>query len=292
MKKLYKAFLIAAAMTTVLALAACSDDDDDNGSSTPTATLPASVGTNEVSGKTWKETSSSGDTTTLVFTDSTATETTINSKNETSVDKYRYTYDSEKKLIHLALISWDEDVGETVSSVSDYVALCKEDYEADEWTNILSAYYTAEGKAIFSAVETRKYEIDGSSLKLSNPTYFNGLPPTKVFFSGSDIEIYNFGRIKIEDNGTSFEVFPTYKDSSFTGTVFVSKKGEEASETAGTISGTYTTNGTGFTGCTIKLTFTSLPSAITGVTKNTEYTLSQSTDSDFAESYTTYTLVN
>ena len=287
MKKISVLFATLLAISLVgFGFVSCSDDDDDGGSSggsSVTATLPANVGTNEFSGKTWTLSSGSSSVT-LAFTDSTL-KWTKTKGSSTGVDNLKYTYNSTEKLLYLTYTS--RIMGTTtVNSVSDYVNYVKSMTTAagETWTSGMNEYYTAEGTAYFKIPLIFSYSIDGTSLKLSDYTYFDGTLPTNPEFEKSLNSGYIklVGRIKIEDSSsTKYYSWPTYSDGSFSGNVFNSDK----DTVIGTISGTYTTSGKGLTGSTVTLKFTSLPSTISGVSTNTEYVLSQQGSS----SYTTFT---
>ncbi len=299
MKKLHKAFLLSLMAASLFALSACSDDDDstvsgndnstsspvstsgnsdDSGSTTVSASLPESKGTNELSGKKFSVTESDNSTITWEFSDTTAKVT-----NGDNVVNYRYTYDSTKKIINLVYTSITLD-GKSASSVSDFVNVQKQISEAagKTWTSTMEAYYTSQGTANFSTPDVFKYELGEKTLTLTK-FYFSGTLPTTAGFKLSttnsgyiELTQNSAGRIKIKDNGTKYYGHPTFSNGSFSGTMYKGK-GEE---TAGAIEGTYTTSGTGLSGCTVTLTFTSLPSSITGVETGKAYQLGQSSSED------------
>ena len=286
MKKLHKAFLIAALAISALALMACSDDDDDSGSSPVSASLPKSVGTNEVSGKKFTLTNNSV-TFTWDFSDTTAKYTATSSGN-TRIVNYKYTYDQNKGILSFGYISVVVN-GTTISSVSDYVKMIKQALEAEgeTWTSTMSAYYTAETTANYKTPDVVKYALDGTTLKLT-PYYFSGTLPTTAGFEVSlnsgyiELTAGDAGRIKIEDNGTKYYGFPTYSNGTFSGTLYEGH-GEKS---VGTIAGTYTTSGTGTSGSTVTLTFTTIPTELTGLEKNKEYTLEQDSSEGNTGSFT------
>ena len=113
MKKFSLLFAALLAISLVgFGFVSCSDDDDDGGSSggsSATATLPANVGTDELSGTSWSYDNSSGEgkVTTWTFKDGTATEKVVRqSENMTEINEYTYSYDSTKKLVYLALTKY------------------------------------------------------------------------------------------------------------------------------------------------------------------------------------------
>lgn len=285
MKKISVLFAALLAISLVgFGFVSCSDDDDDggpSGGSSATATLPANVGTNEFSGKTWTLSSGSSSVT-LAFTDSTL-KWTDTKGSSTNVDNFKYTYNSTEKLLYLAYTS--RIMGTTtVNSVSDYVNYVKSMTTAagGTWTSGMNEYHTAAGTARFKTPVIFSYSIDGTSLKLSGYKYFDGTLPTEAEFEKSldsgYIEIGGSGIIKMMISGTKYYSWPTYSNGSFSGKLFNSDK----YTVIGTISGTYTTSGKGLTGSTVTLKFASLPSTISGVSTNTEYVLSQQGGSSYA----------
>ena len=291
MKKLHKAFLIAALATSALALMACSDDDDDDSSSSSvSASLPKSVGTNEVGGKKFTLTEDES-TSTWEFSDSTV-KLTETSSDGTWIGNYKYTYDQNKGILSFGYIS-EVDNGITISSVSDYVKKEKQKLEAKgkTWTDTRLEYYTAEGTAAYNTPLVFKYELNGSMLKLT-PNYFSGTLPARGKFKVSTnsrcitLGEGEGGRIKIEDidnsSDTRYYGYPTYSNGSFSGTLYEGH-GEKS---VGTIAGTYTTSGTGTSGSTVTLTFTTIPSELTGLEKDKAYTLNQVSYEDKVYLYT------
>ena len=179
--------------------------------------------------------------------------------------------------------------GTTISTISDYVDMEKQALEAkgETWTSTKSAYYTAETTANYKTPDVVKYALDGTTLKLT-PHYFSGTLPTTAGFEVSlnsgyiELTAGDAGRIKIKDNGTKYYGFPTYSNGTFSGTLYEGH-GEKS---VGTIAGTYTTSGTGTSGSTVTLTFTTLPTELTEIEKNKEYTLEQDSSEGNTGSFT------
>ena len=271
----------------------CKEEDNNSGNvsgnttnyETIYASLPGNVGTNEFKGKTWSYTNENGSVT-YAFADSTL-QVTLISSSTTQIDNYRYAYNSTKKNLYTALISSTRGTI-TFSSVNDYVNYNKNLAAAKgvTWTSGIEAYCVGEAKIRFQTLEILSYSISGSTLTFTGG-YFTGSLPTSAEFQKSplisstnsgSLKITKFGRIKIEDTqGTYFYIWSSYDNGSFSGTVFNSDKTIEI----GTVSGTYTTSGTGTSGCSVTLKFTSIPSAIAGLTTNTSYTLSQLSTTTF-----------
>ena len=210
---------------------------------------------------------------------------------------YKYTYDTEKSLVYLvpSKFSGTAQNGKeySYSSVSEAESLLKEyGYTGDNF-----AAEKAGIAADFATTTVYKYDIADKTLKLTE--YFDGTFPISVEFgrydSESGLAIWLLGgKISVSKNSEEggeeeYFVYPTFKDGTFTGTVYSVGEDEETDSrtftSVGTVSGTYAASGTGTEGCTVKITFTAIPDSISIVAKNTEYTLTQETGED------TYTLV-
>nr|MBP3282334.1 hypothetical protein [Treponema sp.] len=141
------------------------------------------------------------------------------------------------------------------------------------------------------------------SLKLED--YFDGNLPTKCsFYKNIDeselTEEYTYGRVQsydiwLEDseNMYRYEYFLSFNSEAktFRGNMYSQKspRGEDWGDATklGTLTGTYTTEGIGTSGCKVTLTFTELPDGVPALIKtNTAYELEQDSSSG-----TTYTLV-
>ena len=240
---------------------------------TPTVELPASVGENPFNGKTFTQTNSDSDKTiSWAFTADTASETKSRTRNgqiKSEKTVYRYTYDANNNLIFFGFKSYSDDKG-AFSSVSEYEALLKEKY-GDEISKNPEALKTELERLSqrFSTKETYQYELSANTISLTG--YFDGTLPTNVSFWTSD------GKISLR-KGEGMWIWPpestgngdgyhsevvTYKDGKFFGKL----------NDLGEIEGTYTTSGTGTSGCSVTLIFTKLPSGVTVITTNTPYTL-------------------
>lgn len=246
-------------------------------------TLPESSGENPFSGKTFTENlGDSGDasrkTKTWTFTDSQATEVTTYLKdNSTGTDVYAYSYDATNKLLFLSLKSFgEEEDGEsyTCSTVSEYEELLKEwsvdeefELSDEELLNELASKTNQ-----FATMVVYKYKISESSNTLT--PYFYGTLPTAVNFSSSDNTIalkkgeglwLHLGQ---SDRNDGYHCLaPNYENGNFSGIVTLND------DFIGVLAGTYTTSGTGTSGCTITLTFTELPDSVTKFATGTEHTL-------------------
>ena len=129
--------------------------------------------------------------------------------------------------------------------------------------------------ALLSTKIIYQYEISDSNITFTD--YFDGTLPTDVSFSGEKISFTEhrmYFRLDKNDENLYFS-YPTYKNGSFTGKVYKCERGDEGWTTValGNIAGTYTTSGTGTSGCTVTLTFSELPEGITEVSTGTAYTL-------------------
>lgn len=280
MKNLRKFLLALAAFAAVFTFASCSDDDDDEGSSEGVSiTLPESVGTNELSGTKWEQ-SDSNYSRTFEFADGTATLTEVDAEDSTTTIKYvyKYTYDSENKLVYLALTTYGGTKG------SDSYSVSASSYESDvknigdsggqlswdiEWT-----------KNLFTTSTIYKYTLEDSNLTLAN--YFDGTLPSNAGFYNNDKDLDYYGYLETYDSSSeaSYALFPTFSNGSFSGNLYKEGYDDDGNyEKLGTASGTYTTTGTGTSDCTVTVTFTSLPDGFSVLTTNTAYTLTQDEDS-------------
>ena len=310
-KKILAALSAAALLATAALFASCSDDEDDDKNGTSYVTLPESVGENPLKGKTWQYTSTEdGEEVSRLwtFTDKTATYT----KSKTDYQKIvteKYSYDANKKLLYLALQSegWTED-GETTSwsSAEEHIELLKNE-EEEEWKSLSEAgkeCYLEYFKREFSTLEVNKFTIgDDGSLTIED--YFDGNLPTKFWFYKyiDENELpsgYTSGTItlegitlrnKSEDSYINYDYFLSFNSESktFSGTMYSSTSAgiDWADATKlGTVKGSYTTEGTGTSGCKVTLTFTEIPDGVPVIKTNTAYVLEQSSESDTRDTHT------
>ncbi len=304
-KKILAALSAAALLATTALFSSCSDDEDDDGKNGTTyATLPESVGENQLKGKTWQRTSEER-TYKWAFTDTTATYT-YSETDYTEIETYKYSYDTNQNLLYLALQSegWTED-GETISwsSVEEYEELMKKWYEEEgESLSDVELKWELEWEMQdFSTRGVRKYTIgDDGSLTLED--YFDGNLPTACgfykSFDESDLPSeYTYGRVRLYDiwlkdseNTYRYEYFLSFNSEAktFRGNMYSQKRpeGEDFGDTTklGTVTGTYTTEGIGTSGCKVTLTFTEIPDGVPDVIKtDTAYELELDSDSDTYE---------
>ena len=258
-KKLFLVSLILSGIN--LMFIACNSDDEDDATPTITAEIPASIGTNEFAGKTWQSSREK-----ITFSDTTS-DTTGESSDSV---KFKYSYDSTKKLLYLAEISEVLD-GVTISSVNDYVNYYKSKNKS--WTSDSETYYRNRGSEIFTIPKVFSYSISGTALELKE--YFTGEIPSTADFYKSPLQF-------IKNHITFYSVYDTqysnasayltFSGNSFSGDIY----NNEGNTKLGTLAGTYTTKGTGTSNSSVTLKFTSLPSDLTSVKTDTEYTLPQS----------------
>ncbi|MBR1715489.1 MAG: hypothetical protein IJ717_11195 [Treponema sp.] len=303
-KKILAALSAAALLATTALFASCSDDEDDGKNGTTYATLPESVGENPFAGKTWKyQRTSNGKeySHSWSFTDTTATNS--NGEEETTYT-YKYSYDANQNLLYLAFQteSWTED-GETISysSVEEYKEVVKKWYE-DEGDSISEAEMESELERIkkeFSTLGVRKYTISEDSLTLED--YFDGKLPTACYFYKSFDESdlpseYTSGFISIDCIGlydSEYDYRYNYylsfnsEAKTFSGNMYSykSSKDDDFTTKLGTVTGTYTTEGIGTSGCKVTLTFTEIPDGVPVIKTNTAYELEQNSDSDATYTY-------
>lgn len=280
MKNLRKFLFALAALAAVFTFASCSDDDDDDDDSgSATITLPESVGTNELSGSSWKQ-SDSDYSRTFEFADGTATLTEVDAEDSSTTIKrvYKYTYDSENKLVYLALTTYGgTDSGESYSiSASSYESQVKNMGDSGDHLS----WDIEWAKNLFTTPTIYKYTLDGSSLTLAN--YFDGtLPSNSYFYNKNDTNLDYDGYLQTYDSSSeaNYALFPTFSNGSFSGNLYKEGYDDGNYKKLGTASGTYTVSGTGTSDCTITFTFTSLPNEFSVITTNTAYKLTQDEDS-------------
>ena len=258
-----------------------------------TVTLPESKGTNPFNGKTFKQVITGGDASrkekTWSFDGSTAKETTIyTGKAAKEIDVYNYAYDAEKSLLFLALKS---SGGESDGVTYTYST-------AEEWGNFVKKWSEEDGEPlsqdeldievcrmrnIFATRTVYQYSISENSITFT--PYFDGSLPTIVYFHSNDNKLvmqmgeglWLWPNDNDFNNGYHCEA-PNYAEGSISGKLYnytrSQNNGEKSTQTFfGEFEATYTTEGKGTTGCSIKITFTKLPAGITDFTTGTEYTL-------------------
>lgn len=115
LKKICTALMLLAFAFVFASCSSGSDDDDDNGS----------VGENVLAGNSYRYSKSNDDktkTVTYAFKDDTVTETRVEKKTgkseETEITEYSYTYDADKGLLYLKVVSWTSD-GTKMTSMND-----------------------------------------------------------------------------------------------------------------------------------------------------------------------------
>ena len=283
----FAALLLAAAF--VFGFASCSsdsdddDDDDSSSSSTTYATLPSSVGTNELSSKSWTYTSPHGNSKETWTFNSDGTATFTENGNDdgetfTQVRTYNYTYNSNSKLVYLGLKSFSNG-SVSCSSAAEYKSLAEKYGESGDELEEDVAEIAEE----FATKLVFRYDIDDTAKTLELIYYFDGELPTWVemeyynYDSSTSQSIYIDGddggfEIKASSSSSKYKIYPTFSNGTFSGTLFQKSSGYTS---LGTAAGTYTTSGTGTKGSSVTLTFTTLPSNFTVLSTNTAYKLEQ-----------------
>ena len=310
-KKILAALSTAALLAAGALFASCSDDEDDDKNGTAYVTLPESVGENQLKGKTWKYqyTDTYGDGSdswsgTWSFTDTTATYTESETDSK-RIETYKYSYDANQNLLYLALLSesWTKD-GETISwsSVEEYEEQRKKWYE-EEGESLSDVELKSEleyRKQVFSTRGVREYTI-GEDGSLTLKHYFDGKLPTacgiyKSFDEKELTEEYTRGSINIDCiwlYGSEYDYRYDYylsfnsEAKTFSGNMYsnkISKDDEFTTTKLGTVTGTYTTEGIGTSGCKVTLTFTEIPDGVPVIKTNTPYVLEP--DSSSGKTYT------
>ncbi|MBR1723386.1 MAG: hypothetical protein IJ727_13070 [Treponema sp.] len=275
------------ACTFCLIFVSCKKDDDDDVKTVVKAELPASVGMNDFEGKTWKN-----DELTWSFTSSTATEIEVNEvyggQSETS--NYSYSYDSEKKLLYLSLVSF-EFGDTTVSSEAEYVERMKKEREDSglEFNARDMVEAKSDAKDMFEILQIYEYSIDSDG-SLTLKEYFSGSLPTFIQFrEDDDPSSSSFTNLRLEgstlkmetsDNSKTY-IFLNYSKGSFSGTAVT-----EGTILEPTATGTYIVSGAGISDSIVTLKFTALPTKITEISNlrtNTEYQLKQVSPNETSE---------
>lgn len=248
-----------------------------------TVTLPESKGTNPFNGKNFSEVILDGDASrkekTWTF-DGSIAKKTVTKKNDNSKENYTYTYayDAEKQLLFLALnnftVEYDEGHPYTISSSTEWENFTKQMAEKEGKT-ISESELAAQVGQTYNEFATRtvyQYSISENSITFTR--YFNGSLPTDCNFNYNNYKLsMDMDGFWFRPNGSSVNAeryqcpAPTYEDGKFFGIVSYNKN------YIGSFEATYTTEGKGTTGCSIKITFTKLPAGITDFTTGTEYTL-------------------
>ncbi|MBR1615324.1 MAG: hypothetical protein IJ673_07555 [Treponema sp.] len=283
----------------------------DNGDTTPHATLPESVGANPFAGKTWETSYISdgqgGNSECWKFSDTMATyRNEYYRDGELFADNYvyNYSYNADESLLYLSFqsASGTDDGGEwSYASLEDFKKTCEEYGYSSVATEMELEWVEQE----FSLLEIKKYTIDGNTLKLED--YFDGSLPTLCEFEKKFTEdelpyedsSNSYGHVGLDEvwlldetgheTGHDYRYYPTFKNGSFSGTAYDSND-EMTAVKLGTISGTYTTSGSGTaeSGCTVTLNFTSIPSGIPVIVTGKDYVL----EMESGHSDRIYTLVS
>lgn len=154
----------------------------------------------------------------------------------------------------------------------------------------------AEEVANFGTPLIWQYESDETQTPktLTLSAYFDGtLPTAGVEMESADshaIEVHaDDFRISATENTDYYICNVTYAGDTFSGTMYKRTQSndpetDDSYTTLGTAYGTYSTSGKGISDCTITIKFTQLPSEVTTISTDTDYTLEQDTKSN------TYTL--
>ena len=173
--------------------------------------LPSSQGENPLSGNFYSYVKNDGSKKiSIVFTEDTAVETEIKTKDgksESSISEYKYTYNADKGLLYLKVVSWTVD-GEKITSSDEFFEFAAREFDmtVEEARELLADYN------VFEGYETRNcFKKDESTVVFGD--YFDG----KI--TGGEFNYYVSGgiRIKLDDgitvknNATEYE----YEDGEF-----------------------------------------------------------------------------
>ena len=175
--------------------------------------LPSSQGENPLSGNSYSYAKNDGSKNILiVFTEDTAVESKVETekgKSESSVRKYKYTYNADKGLLYLKLVSWTVD-GEKITSSEEFFEFCAKEFETtvEEAKELMADYNDFEG------YETRNcFKKDESTVIFGD--YFDGKivgVEFNYYISGnSRIKLNNGITVENKTNGKKYE----YEDGEF-----------------------------------------------------------------------------
>jgi len=288
----YALVIISAVLCIVFGFLACSNDDESNDTAaSPYAALPASVGTNPFSGKTWILSWWYDESEKWIFgTDSLQRVTTssdIDYDYDTAaitIKYYNYSFDSENSLLYLAKTKevFVDSYGSTYSysNAEEYRAYCA----SKGISGIELDNNTAEMTAEFATKVVYRYTIDEDKESLTLIDCFDGRLPTSAFFSAdfeddaaiSDVYV-DKGEIVILADVNHYYICPSFtatssSEGTFSGIMY--KRYAPGSildpvqitewSNLGAASGTYNinrdgSNAEGTKGSILTLTFTEIP---------------------------------
>ena len=140
----------------------------------------------------------------IVFTEDTAVETEIKTKDgksESSISEYKYTYNADKGLLYLKVVSWTVD-GEKITSSDEFFEFAAREFDmtVEEARELLADYN------VFEGYETRNcFKKDESTVVFGD--YFDGkITPGEFncYISGGSIELDD-EKITVENYATGEE---------------------------------------------------------------------------------------
>ena len=152
----------------------------------------------------------------IVFTEDTAVETEIkvrsSGKSESSISEYKYTYNADKGLLYLKVVSWTVD-GEKITSSDEFFEFAAREFDmtVEEARELLADYN------VFEGYETRNcFKKDESTVVFGD--YFDG----KITGGEFNYDISG-GRIKLDD-GITVENYATDEEYEYEDGEFASDK--------------------------------------------------------------------
>lgn len=176
--------------------------------------LPSSQGENTLSGHLYSYRKEDGSKVTVYsfeFTEDTAVESkeeTEKGKSESSAREYKYTYNADKGLLYLKLVSWTVD-GEKITSSEEFFEFCAKKLKTtvEEAKELMADYNDFEG------YETRNcFKKDESTVIFGD--YFDGKivdSELNCYISGSRIKLKDGITVDDKTNGKKYE----YEDGEF-----------------------------------------------------------------------------
>lgn len=153
----------------------------------------------------------------IVFTEDTAVETEIKTKDgksESSISEYKYTYNADKGLLYLKVVSWTVD-GEKITSSEEFFEFAAREFDmtVEEARELLADYNPFEG------YETRNcFKKDESTVVFGD--YFDG----EITHGEFNYYVSGRGRIKFTDEIITVENYATGKEYEYWDGEFASDK--------------------------------------------------------------------
>lgn len=192
-----------------------------------------------------------------------------------------YEFDEDNSLLYMKPL-YVEEGEEKIENAEEMVSFFQSYYK-DDWTDDIKGAILQYYKNWFARTEIYKYTYDSSADKYVLERYFDGKLPSAVLF---DDCLYDASSIHIEltkTGSTSYDIpykgYVDFSGNTFSGTLYrrdnVSNLDKAILTAVGTIAGTYSTSGTGTSGCTVSLTFDTFPSGFEYISAGKTMALTQ-----------------